>query len=105
MSISRSTTVLKRDGLIAHSPSGPRGQIQIPSRGIGQHPGVGNPLVVSPVGARRTPTSEQSKGLEINLIGGRKMTLLGYLEAVSEAAAIERAVVLCALEYSSKILR
>ena len=60
---------------------------------------------MSPVGARPTPTSEQRKGLDINLIGGRKMTLLGYLEAASEAAAIERAVVLYALEYSSNILR
>jgi hypothetical protein len=33
-----------------------------------------------------------------HLIGGRKMQLLGYLEAVSETAAIERAVVLYGLD-------
>jgi hypothetical protein len=33
-----------------------------------------------------------------HLIGGKKMQLLGYIEAVSEAAAIERAVVLFALD-------
>ena len=38
------------------------------------------------------------KSWSAHLIGGKKMHLLGYIEAVSEAAAIERAVVLFALD-------
>ena len=38
------------------------------------------------------------KSWSAHLIGGKKMQLLGYLEAVNEAAAIERAVVLYALD-------
>jgi hypothetical protein len=38
------------------------------------------------------------KSWSIHLIGGKKMQLLGSIEAVSEAAAIERAVVLFALD-------
>jgi hypothetical protein len=33
-----------------------------------------------------------------HVIGGKKMQLLGYIEAVSEAAAIERAVILFSLD-------
>jgi hypothetical protein len=38
------------------------------------------------------------KSWSAHLIGGRKMQLLGYLAAVTEAAAIERAVVLYSLD-------
>ena len=38
------------------------------------------------------------KSWSIHLIGGKKMQMLGSIEAVSEAAAIERAVVLFALD-------
>jgi hypothetical protein len=38
------------------------------------------------------PRDPNLKSWSAHLIGGRKMTLLGYIEAVSEAAAIERAV-------------
>jgi hypothetical protein len=38
------------------------------------------------------------KSWSAHLIGGKKMQLLGYLEAVNEAAAIEQAVVLFSLD-------
>ena len=44
------------------------------------------------------PRDPNLKSWSAHLIGGRKMQLLGYIEAVSEAAAIERAVVLFSLD-------
>jgi hypothetical protein len=38
------------------------------------------------------------KSWSAHLIGGRKMTLLGYIEAVDEAGAIERAATLFTLD-------
>jgi hypothetical protein len=44
------------------------------------------------------PRDPNLKSWSVYLIGGKKMQLLGSIEAVSEAAAIERAVVLFALD-------
>jgi hypothetical protein len=49
----------------------------------------------------RPPLVERDPNLKswsAHLIGGKKMQLLGYIEAVSEAAALERAVVLFSLD-------
>ena len=43
------------------------------------------------------PRDPNLKSWSVHLIGGKKMQSLGWVEAVSEAAAIERAVVLFAL--------
>ena len=44
------------------------------------------------------PRDPNLKSWSVHLIGGKKMTSLGVIEAVSEAAAIDRAVVLFALD-------
>jgi len=44
------------------------------------------------------PRDPNLKSWSAHLIGGRKMQLLGFVEAVSEAAALERAVVLFSLD-------
>jgi hypothetical protein len=44
------------------------------------------------------PRDPNLKSWSVHLIGGKKMQSLGTIEAVSEAAAIERAVVLFALD-------
>jgi hypothetical protein len=44
------------------------------------------------------PKDPNLRSWSAHLIGGRKMLLLGYIEAVSEAVAIERAVSLFSLD-------
>jgi hypothetical protein len=44
------------------------------------------------------PCDPKLKSWSVHLIGGKKMQLLGSVEAVSEAAAIERAAVLFSLD-------
>jgi hypothetical protein len=44
------------------------------------------------------PKDPNLKSWSAHVIGGKKMQMLGYIEAVDEAAAIERAVVLFSLD-------
>jgi hypothetical protein len=67
-------------------------QLRHGARIIERHDGA--PLPPPPI----EPRDPNLKSWSAHLIGGKKMQLLGYLEAVSEPAAIERAVVLFNLD-------
>jgi hypothetical protein len=75
--------------------------VKYPKRNIALRQGAriikrhdGEPAPAPPI----APRDPNLKSWSAHLIGGKKMQLLGYLEAVTEAAAIERAVVLFSLD-------